>query len=267
MPDQEPEAVAGNRPIPLPRVNPPPQLTLKDGPEDVDMWKIWKQEWTNYSRITQLDKHPMDLQTSMFLHCAGRDILKIYNALQFADGESDVDLPTVLVKLQEYFVGEINETFERWNFNVRDQHPSENVDSYITCLRNMSKTCNFCDVCRESLIRDRIILGIRFRGYQDTKQDLLKVRQLTLKNTIDTCRSAEASQQMTVDMTLNKKSDKEEINKVDVRQKTTKGRVKSRTTTEGGKCKFCAQIHPFQKALCPAWGATCGKCKGNIRRY
>ena len=21
-------------------------------------------------------------------------------------------------------------------------------------------------------------------------------------------------------------------------------------------------IHPFQKALCPAWGATCGKCKG-----
>ena len=77
MPDQEPEAAAGNRPIPLPRVNPPPQLTLKDGPEDVDVWKIWKQEWTNYSRITQLDKHPMDLQTSMFLHCAGRDILKI----------------------------------------------------------------------------------------------------------------------------------------------------------------------------------------------
>ena len=100
---------------------------------------------------------------------------------------------TVLEKLDEYFTGKINETMERFNFNKRNQARDENVDSYVTCLRTLEKTCNFCDTCGVSLIRDRIIIGIRYEGYENSQADLLKVGKLALKECINICRSAEAT--------------------------------------------------------------------------
>ena len=125
------------------RVNPPQTLTMMDLKEED--WKLWKQEWKNCAKITQLDKYPEDVQTSLLLHCTGRNILRIYNAFEFTTGESDTNPHTVLEKLDDYFTGEINETMERFNFNKRNQAMDENVDSYVTCLRTLAKTCNFCD--------------------------------------------------------------------------------------------------------------------------
>ena len=168
-------------------------------------------------RKSQLSLHPIDVQTSLFHPCSGRQVLKIYNALEFSSNESNEDLEVVIRKLEAYFIGESNETFERWIFNKRDQQPNENIDAYVTNPRNLSKTCNFCDVCRDSLIRDRMVLGIRFDEHQRTTQELLKIRQLDLRNCIDTCRSAEASKQMTANMKRGS-SDKEEISKVEMRR-------------------------------------------------
>ena len=172
------------------RVNPPQTLTMIDLKEED--WKLWKQELMNYTKITQLDKHPEDVQTSLLLHCAGRNIFKIYNTFEFT-GESDTNPQTVLEKLDDYFTDEINETMERFNFNKRNQAMDENVDSYVTCLRTLAKTCNFCDTCGDSLIRDRTIMGIRYEGYENSQADLLKVGKLTLNECINICRSAEAT--------------------------------------------------------------------------
>jgi len=101
-------------------------------------WKLWKQEWKNYANITQLHKHPEDVQTSLLLHCAGRNILRIYNAFEFRTDESDTNPQTVLEKLDDYFTGEINETMKRFSFNKRNQAMDENVDSYVTCLRTLA---------------------------------------------------------------------------------------------------------------------------------
>ena len=60
------------------RVNTPQTLTMMDLKEED--WKLWKREWKNYAKITQLDKHPEDVQTSLLLHYAGRNILRIYKA-------------------------------------------------------------------------------------------------------------------------------------------------------------------------------------------
>jgi len=90
--------------------------------------------------------------------------------------------------------GEINKTMERFNFNKRNQTMDENVDSYVTCLRTLAKTCNFCNTCGDSLICDRIIMGIRYEGYENSQADLLKVGKLTLKGCINICCSAEATE-------------------------------------------------------------------------
>ena len=73
------------------RVNPPQTLTMMDLKKED--WKLWKQEWKNYAKITQLDKHPEDVQTSLLLHCAGRNILRlrINNAFELTTGESDTN--------------------------------------------------------------------------------------------------------------------------------------------------------------------------------
>jgi len=73
------------------KVNPPQTLTVMDLKEED--WKLWKQERKYYAKITQLDKHPEDVQTSLLLHCAGRNILRlrINNAFELTTGESDTN--------------------------------------------------------------------------------------------------------------------------------------------------------------------------------
>ena len=124
------------------RVKPPQPLSVRGGPKDQEDWKLWQQEWTNCAKNTKLEQHTPDVQTSLFHHCAGRSVLKIFSALEFGHNESNVDLQTSIQKLEAYFVGETNETFERWHFNKRDQQLHENIDGYVTCLWNLAKTCN-----------------------------------------------------------------------------------------------------------------------------
>jgi len=229
------------------RVNPPQTLTMMDLKEED--WKLWKQEWKNNAKITQLDKH-----------CAGRNILRIYNhnnAFEFTTGESDINPQTVLEKLDDYFTGEINETMERFNFNKRNQVIDENVVSCVTCLRTLAKTCNFCDTCGDSLICDRLIIGIRYEGYENSQADLLKVGKLTLNECINICRSAEATKGH---MKLMSSIVIEDIHKVYVRSKYNPKRPVSdrgkhqKYSAKGtmSRCKFCGQEHVFKKSECPA---------------
>ena len=49
----------------------------------------------------------------------------------------------MIEKFEEYMLGQINETFERYRFNSRNQEPSEGIDAYVSALRNLAKICNF----------------------------------------------------------------------------------------------------------------------------
>ena len=52
---------------------------------------------------------------------------------------------------------------------------------YVATLRNLARTCNFCDCMHDSLIRDRIVFGIHNR---QTKKRLLQECKLDLKKCI-----------------------------------------------------------------------------------
>ena len=39
--------------------------------KSIDKWKIWRQMWTNYSVLTNLDKQSNEYQTSLFLYSIG----------------------------------------------------------------------------------------------------------------------------------------------------------------------------------------------------
>ena len=44
-----------------------------------DNWKVWKQMWSNYMVIVQLEMKPPAYKVALFLHCIGEDALKIFN--------------------------------------------------------------------------------------------------------------------------------------------------------------------------------------------
>ena len=128
-----------------------------------------------------------------------------------------------------------------YRFNKRYQEPNESLDAYVTALRTLAKTCNF-GVLENSLIRDRIVIGVRDN---QTRKKLLQVSKLTLKECIDICRSYETSNHQL-----------KEINQEEVSAITQSNEKKSREI----RCKFCAKTHIWNKLKCPAWGKTCSNC-------
>ena len=52
-------------------------------------------------------------------------------------------LDKVIEEFEEYSVGQMNETSERYRFNNSYQEPSKGIDAYVSTLRNLAKTCNF----------------------------------------------------------------------------------------------------------------------------
>ena len=244
-------------PFHRPQVPAPNPLDV-DG-DRADNWKIWKQRWDNYCIITGLLDQPEDYKCAMLLHSIGIEAMRIFNGLKFSDGEDRNNMADVIKKFDQHFLGQTQEFFERFQFNRRNQESGESIDEYVSVLRNMAKTCGFCDCMRELLIMDRILLGILD---DKTHEELLSTHDLTLVKAIEICRPREAA---IIHMRALKN---EEINKVKGTQKQKKPRDRTkdkqhqtettRATTK--KCYFYKQVHAMRKESCPAWGKVCTSC-------
>ena len=209
--------------------------------------------------IAQLEMQPPAYKVALFLHCIGADALKIFNGFHFDNPDDRNDLAKIIQKFDEFTIGEVNETFERYTFNSRNQKENESIDVYVTALRTLAKTCNFCDCMRDSIIRDRIVLGIRDHR---TRKRLLQERNLSLSKCIDLCKSSEATnlQLKTISGAPN-----EDVHAVKDKHQPSHRRDDKYKKSRAGKpetCKFCGKVHPFEKGKCPAWGAKCTKCGG-----
>ena len=152
-------------------------------------WKRFRRVWSNYEVASRLVKQPKEERTATLLTCIGADALEIVDGLNFANEDERKDVDVVLEKLEVFCVGKTNEISERYQFNERDQESGESIDSYVAALRTLAKTCNYGSLL-DSLIRDRIVVGIKDNG---TRKRLLQEAKLTLNKCIDICRSSEAT--------------------------------------------------------------------------
>ena len=195
-------------------------------------------------------KQPKEERTATLLTCLGADALEIVDGLNFANDEERKDIDVVLEKLELFCVGETNEIYERYQFNKRDQESGESIDSYVKSLRTLAKTCNYGSLL-DSLIRDRIVVGIRDNG---TRKRLLQEAKLTLNKCIDICRSSEATFAQ-----LQAMGNQDDLKFV------AGDKINKETQDKGGKdvisCKFCGKKHVRSREVCPAWGKNCSKCR------
>ena len=92
--------------------------------------------------------------------CLGEEALEIVETLPFIHPEDKQDLQKTLDLLDKYFQGNVNITFEQFQFLKRDQRENESFDEYLRSLRVLANTCKFGSLKTE-LIRDRVVCGLR----------------------------------------------------------------------------------------------------------
>ena len=153
-----------------------------------DSWNLFFKRWSNYALLTRLGRKPREIQVAILANCLGDDAMRIYQGIQFDTPDSDRTVEDILQALSEYAVGIVNKTYERFVFRQRKQEEGEAFDTFYNDLRALSRTCNFCSKCNDSILSDQLVEGIR---NQSTKQDLLKLQNLTLQKSVDICRAAE----------------------------------------------------------------------------
>ena len=139
---------------------------LKTGGNLASNWKKFKRAWDNFAIVARLNRFEEEFKTATFLSCIGEEAMEIFEGLDFASEDERTKIDIVVKKFQDICLGETNETYERFLFNRRQNNETESVDQYITALRTLAKTCNFCACLRDSLIRDRLVIGINNNALQ-----------------------------------------------------------------------------------------------------
>ena len=246
-------------PPPVSGISPPPPLTTETNV--TENWKIFRQKWENYSVITNLTSQ------ALLLHTLGDDGLRMYNGFQFDTPKEDRTAAEIIASFEAFAVGEVNITYERYVFNKRFQQEAETFECFLASIRRLVKTCQYCENCVNSIIRDRIVLGIRD---PETQSELLKERTLTLRTCVDICRAAENANSQAGSLRH------ESVNKVTTRKKDTTPRRYQQPSRpprrfvprephkpSGGErdCKLCSYQHRMRKEECPAYGKTCNNCQ------
>ena len=139
-----------------------------------------------------------------------------------------------MMAIERYVIGEIHETLERYKFGKRQQQEGESMDKFLADLRILMKNCQYYPRCEPSILRDRIILTIR---NNNIREDMLKVRHLTLENCIDICKAS---------VTVASHSDAlvpDNANRV----------LDGKQRDDTKECKFYSFNHPMKKEKCTAW--------------
>ncbi|XP_074655641.1 uncharacterized protein LOC141909154 [Tubulanus polymorphus] len=186
--------------------------------------------------------------------------------MNFENAGDENDVGKIIPKFDDFTVGEINVTYERYIFNSRNKKADESVDKYVSDLRTLARTCDFSDLA-DSLIKDRIVLGI---DDSDVRKKLLETKELNLSTCINICRAAESSSRQLKSMsadascTVNKVNGSDQTKKNFSGAKTTASR-NYRSRNSGGRgepmnCRYCGAQHPRDRAFCSAWGKTCNNC-------
>ena len=128
---------------------------------------------------------------------AGREIFntwvwpKVTNEDGQPTGEDDITIAALFKKFEDYCKPQRNLIVERHKFNTRKQNPSESIDQYVTELKTLAASCEYGELT-DGLITSQLVAGIQSDKVRDRL--LREGSELTLKKTIDICRSNEIAQ-------------------------------------------------------------------------
>ena len=93
----------------------PQRLEFGQKDDSEERWKLFKQRWTNYTVVAELETSK---KKPIFLHSLADDALKVFNSFQLAE---DATVEQIIAECDSSIIGEINVAYERYCFNKRQQ--------------------------------------------------------------------------------------------------------------------------------------------------
>ena len=181
-------------------------------------WKTYKQQWQNYAIVANLHTQPEEYQVTLFLNCLGTDALHVYNGLSFTTEEDKKKLSKIMEKLDKFVIGQVNQTYERYVFNSRDQEADESIDSWQH-YASQRKLVIYAHAGTIVLSGTESYLGVRSK---QLRKRFLRERKLTLSKCIDICQSTEATSSQLQAISGTETEDVNKIQHRDPRDKTRK---------------------------------------------
>lgn len=225
-------------------------------------WEFFKQKFDIYLQASKMEGEEDNYLAALLLNTIGDEALKIYNNLVFETEGDRKSYKKILTKLDEYFIPTRNVTYERNVFFLREMKTDETIDEYVNDLRRLSSNCEFGNLT-DSLIKDRIVLGIKDRSLKDR---LLRETKLDLKRAIEICKAAEQAKKHLEEIDMAKSKEVDVIygiqgakKKVNQKQQRVTPTLRDNRTGRT-RCFCCGKDHNKDKNSCPARNVKCFNC-------
>ena len=160
---------------------------------------------------------------------------------------------SVMRKFDAYCNPKKNVTYERYVFNSRKQLQGEAIEQFVTDIKQKAQTCQF-DNLRDSMIRDRIVLGVRS---QRVRERLLREDDLDLGKAVKICQAAEVTERQ-IETLSQKCSDSEASvhrGRHKPKHKPVQTHSKHKPKTNFTRCSCCDTANAPR--ACPAFNKSC----------
>ncbi|CAC5405118.1 unnamed protein product [Mytilus coruscus] len=210
-------------------------------------WTKWKKSFEYYMTASGVSEGGQ--KRALLLHLIGQDAQDIFET--FTDtGDSFED---AVVKFDQYFLPKKNQPVERHVFRKCKQNENESIDSYVTRLKNLAKTCDFGTMLNDA-IRDQVIdmcYSTKLRRL------LLREKDLTLEKVQDIARASEAADQHSAQF------EEVHINRVQVKRDFNAARHQRHDYHSKRKdieCHRCGRTGHIARECTVAMDKTCHKC-------
>ena len=213
-------------------------------------FKAWKIQWDAYFNLSGLSTQSDEKQVYALTLCFTHETLTVVENLGLTDAQRK-STKEMITAIEAYINGQINESMERRAFRSRVQQEGETFDDFLVSLRELAKTCAFCnDDCIQKNIRDQIIAGL---ADGEAVETLLKEKNLTLETTVSKCRAHEAAKRQRAELAGGTPGTSVHA----IRQKQ-----QNPSSNRGGpKCLGCGSgFHPGGQKQCPAYQLVCHLC-------
>ena len=214
-------------------------------------FSAWQTQWELFMSLPGLGEETAVKQVQALTLCFSRETFTIVNNLGLTT-EDRGNVTSIISAIKKYVAGHINESVERQNFRRRTQQPGESFDDFLVSLRELVKTCYFCnDACTQKSLRDQIIEGL-LDG--DTVEHLLQEKDLSLDKTVHMRQAQEAAKKQRAAIQKGPGNLHESV-------AALKTHPQKKTFIPQPLCPGCgAKPHPAGHTQCPVC-VSCHNCK------
>ena len=241
----------------------PPPAPLKVTGDVATDWERFKSEFDNYEIATDLCDRDGKKRAAVFLACLGSAAHTLFRTFKFDNDGDRAKVDKIKEAFDKHWLGEVNVTYERYVFHQRIQQPGESIENFVADLRKLAKSCAF-EQLEDSLIRDRIIIGIRD---DPARRRLLQQKNITLADTIDACKASEATSRRLRTMNGTATAEVDALTAASStagrrarKPSRSRDREAQRQPSSDRHCSYCDRRHGGPKKACPAFGQQCRKC-------